>query len=121
MTALLDLRAIAIISPVDVLLAVPVVAIVVLATVSNYRIGAALNIMACAISFLAAAALPFTRHPRTDLVIIDDFNINGGIGDDVFSWFSINFLPSDIKGTRNDIHETLCELFLIMDAITRGN
>jgi hydrogenase-4 component F len=61
--------------PVDVILAVPAVAIVVLALISSYRIGAALNIIACAVTFGAAVALLHTGHPRSDLIIIDDFNI----------------------------------------------
>jgi hydrogenase-4 component F len=61
--------------PVDAILAVPAVAIVVLALISSYRVGAALNIVACALTFGAAVALLFTGHPRSDLIIIDDFNI----------------------------------------------
>jgi hydrogenase-4 component F len=61
--------------PVDIILAVPAVAIVVLALISSYRIGAALNIVACALTFGAAVALLYTGHPRSDLIIIDDFNI----------------------------------------------
>jgi hydrogenase-4 component F len=61
--------------PVEVILAVPAIAIVVLALISSYRVGAALNIVACAVTFGAAIALLFTGHPRSDLIIIDDFNI----------------------------------------------
>jgi hydrogenase-4 component F len=61
--------------PVDAILAVPAIAILVLALISSYRVGAALNIVACALTFGAAVALPFTGHPRSDLIIIDDFNI----------------------------------------------
>jgi hydrogenase-4 component F len=61
--------------PVETILATPAVAIAVLALISNYRAGAALNIAACAVSFSAAVALLFTGHPRSDLLIIDDFNI----------------------------------------------
>ena len=61
--------------PVEIILAVPVIAIAVLSLVSSYRIGAVLNIAACAVTFCAAAALPFTGHQRSDLVIIDDFNV----------------------------------------------
>jgi hydrogenase-4 component F len=61
--------------PVETILATPVVAVVVLALISSYRLGAALNIAACAVSFGAAVALLFTGHPRSDLIIIDDFNI----------------------------------------------
>jgi hydrogenase-4 component F len=60
---------------VETILAVPVIAIPVLALISSYRIGAALNIFACALTFGAAVALLFTGHRRSDLVIIDDFNI----------------------------------------------
>src|SRR5947209_8623735 len=61
--------------PVETILTVPVIAIPVLALISSYRVGAALNVAACAISFGAAVALLFTGHPRSDLIIIDDFNI----------------------------------------------
>jgi hydrogenase-4 component F len=58
-----------------VILIVPAIAILVLALISSYRVGAALNIAACALTFGAALALLFTAHPRTDLIIVDDFNI----------------------------------------------
>jgi hydrogenase-4 component F len=61
--------------PVETILATPAVALVVLALISSYRVGAALNIVACALSFGAAVALLFTGHPRSDLLVIDDFNI----------------------------------------------
>jgi hydrogenase-4 component F len=61
--------------PVETILAVPATAIPVLALISSYRAGAALNIVACAVTFGAAVALLFTGHPRSDLIIIDDFNI----------------------------------------------
>jgi hydrogenase-4 component F len=61
--------------PVETILAVPAIAIPVLALVASYRIGAALNIAACGVTFAAAVALLFTGHPRSDLLIIDDFNI----------------------------------------------
>lgn len=61
--------------PVETILAVPAIAIPVLALISSYRLGAALNILACALTFAAAVALLFTGHPRSDLIIIDDFNI----------------------------------------------
>jgi hydrogenase-4 component F len=61
--------------PVETILATPALALVVLALISSYRIGATLNIIACAITFCAAVALLFTGHPRSDLLIIDDFNI----------------------------------------------
>jgi hydrogenase-4 component F len=61
--------------PVEVILVVPAVAIPVLALISSYRAGAALNIVACAVTFGAAVALLFIGHLRSDLIIIDDFNI----------------------------------------------
>jgi hydrogenase-4 component F len=63
------------ISPVEATLIIPAAAIPILALVSSYRLGAALNILACALTLGAAAALLFTDHPRSDLIIIDDFNI----------------------------------------------
>jgi hydrogenase-4 component F len=63
------------ISPVEATLIIPAIAIPILALVSGYRLGAALNILACALTLGAATALLFTEHPRSDLIIIDDFNI----------------------------------------------
>src|SRR5271163_2786346 len=63
------------IGPVEALVGIPAIAIPVLALVSNYRLGASLSILACAMTFTAALSLLFTEHPRSDLVIIDDFNI----------------------------------------------
>jgi hydrogenase-4 component F len=60
---------------VEVILVVPAVAIPILALISSYRVGAALNVAACALTFGAAIALLFTGHLRSDLIIIDDFNI----------------------------------------------
>jgi hydrogenase-4 component F len=64
-----------VIGPVEAILVIPAVAIPVLALISNYRLGAGLNILACAMTFSAALSLLFTEHPRSDLIIIDDFNI----------------------------------------------
>jgi len=64
-----------VIDPVEAVLVIPAMAIPVLALISGYRLGAAVNILACALTFGAATALLFTEHPRSDLVIIDDFNI----------------------------------------------
>jgi len=63
------------IAPVETTLIIPAIAIPILALVSDYRLGAALNILASALTFGAAGALLFTEHPRSDLIIIDDFNI----------------------------------------------
>ena len=54
---------------------IPAIAVPVLALISGYRLGAAVNILACALTLAAATTLLFTDHPRSDLIIIDDFNI----------------------------------------------
>jgi hydrogenase-4 component F len=64
-----------VISPVDALLIIPGVAIPVLALVSNYRLGATLNVVASGASFAAGVALLFAQRSRSDLIIVDDFNI----------------------------------------------
>jgi hydrogenase-4 component F len=63
------------IGPVEATLIIPAIAIPILALVSGYRLGAALNILACALTLSAATALLFTEHPRSDLIVIDDFNV----------------------------------------------
>ncbi len=57
------------------LLLVPAVAIVLLALVTNYRLGAALNVLACALTFGAGVGLLFVPRMRSDILIVDDFNI----------------------------------------------
>ena len=63
------------IAPVEAILILPATAIPILALISSYRLGAMVNIFACALTLTAATALLFTEHPRSDLIIIDDFNI----------------------------------------------
>ena len=63
------------ISPVEAILVVPAIAVPVLALVSDYRLGAGLNMLATASSLVAAILLLFAEHPRGDLIIVDDFNI----------------------------------------------
>ena len=63
------------ISPVEAILVVPAIAVPVLALVSDYRLGAGLNMLASASSLVAAILLLFAEHPRGDLIIVDDFNI----------------------------------------------
>jgi hydrogenase-4 component F len=60
---------------VEATLIIPAIAIPILALISSYRLGAALNVLACALTLGAATALLFADHPRSDLIIIDDFNI----------------------------------------------
>jgi hydrogenase-4 component F len=64
-----------VISPIDALLIIPGIAIPILALVSNYRVGAALNVVAAGASFAAGIALLFAPRSRSDLIIVDDFNI----------------------------------------------
>jgi hydrogenase-4 component F len=61
--------------PAYVILLVPAVAMVTLALVSNYRVGATLNVVAAGITCAAGVSLLFAERVRTDIVLIDDFNI----------------------------------------------
>jgi hydrogenase-4 component F len=63
------------IDPLDLLLGLPVVAIPLLALIANYRVGAGLNVLASGLTFAASIALLFSARVRTDIFIIDDFNI----------------------------------------------
>jgi hydrogenase-4 component F len=62
-------------APVYALLLIPLVAVPLLAVTANYRIGAALNVLASGLTLFAAIALMFTPRMRTDIFIVDDFNI----------------------------------------------
>lgn len=62
-------------SPMLLLPIVPAAAVPVLAGIANYRLSAALNILACALTLAVALSLPFLPRGRGDLFIIDDFNI----------------------------------------------
>jgi len=64
-----------VITPLEVILWVPALAMVLLGFVANYRLGALINILACAITFAAGIALLFAKRAHTDIFIIDDFNI----------------------------------------------
>ena len=48
-------------------LLIPAIAVVVLVFVPNYRVGAALNMLAAGLTFMAGASLLFDPHYRTDL------------------------------------------------------
>jgi hydrogenase-4 component F len=63
------------ISALGVLLLIPAIAVPLLALVANYRLGAALNVIACGLAFGAGVALLFGERARSDLLIVDDFNI----------------------------------------------
>jgi hydrogenase-4 component F len=64
-----------VISPVEAILVVPAIAVPVLALVSDYRLGAGINMLATATTLVAAILLLFVEHPRGNLIIVDDFNI----------------------------------------------
>jgi len=63
------------IAPVDAILWIPAAAVVILAFVPNYRLGAALNVVATGLTFGAGVLLLFTDRFRSDIFIVDDFNI----------------------------------------------
>ncbi len=63
------------ISPLYAILLVPVLAALLLALVTNYRWGAAINVLACGLTFAAGVSLLFVDRVRTDVLLIDDFNI----------------------------------------------
>jgi hydrogenase-4 component F len=63
------------ISAADLVLLSPAIAVPVLALISNYRLGAALNVLASAVTLAAGISLLFDQRVRTDLLIVDDFNI----------------------------------------------
>src|SRR5215217_339742 len=54
---------------------IPALAVFVLVLIRNYRVGATINICASAASFLAALCLLFVERSRTNIVLVDDFNI----------------------------------------------
>jgi hydrogenase-4 component F len=62
------------VSPIYAILLIPALAVPILAFVSNYRIGAALNVLASGLTFVAGASLLFAERWRSDLLIVDDFN-----------------------------------------------
>jgi hydrogenase-4 component F len=63
------------IAPLDAILWIPAAAVVILMFVPNYRIGAALNVLAAGLTFGAGVLLLFTERVRSDILIVDDFNI----------------------------------------------
>jgi hydrogenase-4 component F len=62
-------------APLDALLWIPAIAIPLLALVPNFRVGAALNVVASGLTFAAAVSLLFAQRTRSDILIVDDFNI----------------------------------------------
>jgi hydrogenase-4 component F len=64
-----------VITPLHAILLIPAVAAVLLALIPSYRIGAFLNMLAAGLTFMAGASLLFQSAYRTDILIVDDFNI----------------------------------------------
>ncbi len=63
------------IAPVEAILWIPALAVIPLALIANYRIGAALNVLASGATFVAGVSLLFAERVRTDILLVDDFNI----------------------------------------------
>ena len=63
------------IAPVEAILWIPAAAVIILIFVPSYRIGAALNVLAAGLTFGAGVLLLFTDRVRSDILIVDDFNI----------------------------------------------
>jgi hydrogenase-4 component F len=63
------------IDPVVAILLIPAIAVVVLAFVSNYRLGASLNVLASGLTFASGVLLLFSPRLRSEILIVDDFNI----------------------------------------------
>ena len=59
----------------EALLLIPAIAVPVLALVSDYRLGSIVNVIACGLTFGAGVALLFAARRRSELLIVDDFNI----------------------------------------------
>jgi hydrogenase-4 component F len=64
-----------VIAPLYAILLVPFLAALLLALIADYRWGAAINILACGLTFAAGVSLLFVDRVRTDVLLIDDFNI----------------------------------------------
>jgi hydrogenase-4 component F len=64
-----------VINPLYAILLIPAVAVVVLAFIPSYRIGAILNMLASGLTFMAGVALLLVERYRSDILLIDDFNI----------------------------------------------
>jgi hydrogenase-4 component F len=64
-----------VISPAALVLLIPAIAVPVLAVVPNYRASAFINVLASALTLGAGISLLFAERVRSDLIIVDDFNI----------------------------------------------
>ncbi len=64
-----------VIPPVEAIVIVPAIAVPILALIGNYRLGALLNVLASGLTLAAGISLLFGERSRSDLIILDDFNI----------------------------------------------
>ena len=62
-------------TPLDMVLLVPAIATALLAILPGYRLGAAINVVACGVTFFASVGLLQAERVRSDFFLIDDFNI----------------------------------------------
>ena len=62
-------------TPLDMVLLVPAIATALLAILPGYRLGAAINVVACGLTFFASVGLLQAERVRSDFFLIDDFNI----------------------------------------------
>jgi hydrogenase-4 component F len=63
------------VTPLQAVALIPAVAVVVLALIPGYRLGAFLNVLASGLTFFAGASLLLNPRYRTDILIVDDFNV----------------------------------------------
>ena len=63
------------IHPLYAILLIPAIAVVVLALIPGYRLGAILNMLASGLTFMAGVSLLAVERYRSDILIVDDFNI----------------------------------------------
>ena len=62
-------------TPLDLVLLIPAFAVVVLAFVPHYRLGAVINVLAAGATFAVSVILLTGERVRGDIFIVDDFNI----------------------------------------------
>jgi hydrogenase-4 component F len=63
------------IEPAHAILWIPLIAVPLLAAIGDYRLGAAINVLASGLTFAAGVSLLAVDRLRSDILIVDDFNI----------------------------------------------
>lgn len=61
--------------PLYAVFVIPAVAVLVLAVLPGYRVGSIVNVLAAGLTFAAGVSLLFAPRYRSDILIVDDFNI----------------------------------------------